>query len=314
MYEAFYNFELTPFSKTPDPSFLFMSRGHEEALARLLFAVENRELIVLTGEVGCGKTTITRALIDSLGDDYKIVLILNPCLSPSQLLRTIARRLDLDTTLRHKDELLDVIYEEMYRLYEKGIIPVIIIDEAHLIPKKETFEEVRLLTNFQLDDTNLVSLVLSGQPALGELVAREDFSAFRQRIGLYYNLDSLSESETERYIAHRLTISGRQDRLFTEDAISRIYQYTSGIPRLINSIATAALLEGMGREASIIDFGIIEDAAGELLLEIAVPDRTGSSAAGKNGQKPAGRKDGLIGCERPDKKLLQDDTTPIIYL
>jgi len=314
MYEEFYNFRLTPFSKTPDPSFLYMSKGHEEALARLLFAVENRELIVLTGEVGCGKTTITRALIDALGDDYKIVLILNPCLSPSQLLRTIARRLDLDTTLRHKDELLDVIYEKMFHLYEQGIIPVIIIDEAHLIPKKETFEEVRLLTNFQLDDTNLVSLVLSGQPALGDLVAREDFSAFRQRIGLYYSLDSLSEIETEQYIAHRLAVSGRQDSLFTEDAISRIYQYTSGIPRLINSIATAALLEGMGREVSIIDFGIIEDAAKELLLEIAVPDRKGSSAAGKNGQKPGASGNGLLGSERAGNKLLSNDSSPIIYL
>lgn len=306
MYEEFYNFHVTPFSKTPDPSFLFMSAGHEEALARLLFAVENRELIVLTGEVGCGKTTITRALIDALGENYKVVLILNPCLSPSQLLRTIARRLELDSSLRHKDELLDVIYEKMFQLYEQGTVPVIIIDEAHLIPQKETFEEVRLLTNFQLDDTNLVSLVLAGQPALGDMVARDDFSAFRQRIGLYYNLDPLSESETERYIKHRLTVSGRKDRLFTEDAVSRIFQYTNGIPRLINSLATAALLEGLGRESSIIDFGIIEDAAQELHLKI--------TAGSRNGQKISSLNIGKSEIGKGNCQLLTNDTSPIIYL
>lgn len=313
MYEEFYNFRVTPFSKTPDPSFLFMSAGHEEALARLLYAVENRELIVLTGEVGCGKTTITRALIDALGDNYKIVLILNPCLSPSQLLRTIARRLDLDSTLRHKDELLDVIYERMFQLYEQGTIPVIIFDEAHLIPKKETFEEVRLLTNFQLDDSNLVSLVLAGQPALGEIIAREDFSAFRQRVGLYYNLDPLSESETESYIRHRLGVSGRKDRLFTEDAVSRIFQYTNGIPRVINSLATAALLEGFGRESPIIDFGIIEDSAKELHLTISAGNRNGQGATGRNGDTLSCQ-NGIVDPDSENRKLLINDTSSIIYL
>ncbi|MGE5893303.1 MAG: ExeA family protein [bacterium] len=279
MYEEFYHFNRTPFSKTPDPSFLYRSRGHEEALARLLYAVEVREFVVLTGEVGCGKTTITRALIDSLGDRYAIVLILNPCLSPSQFLKTIARRLELDTAMKQRDELMDMIYEKVYALNEQGMTPVIIIDEAHLIPKRETFEEVRLLTNFQLDDKNLVSLVLAGQPALRELILRDDFRALRQRIGLYYNLDPLSEQETGEYIRHRLALSGGDEMLFTDSALALIYRYAGGIPRLINSLATTALLEGVGKEAAVIDDTLVLDAARELMLNSTEPMNPAAGSA-----------------------------------
>jgi type II secretory pathway predicted ATPase ExeA len=233
--------------------------------------------VVLTGEVGCGKTTITRALIDSLDDHHKIILIVNPCLSPSQLLRTIARRLDLDTHLRQKDELIDIIYENMFGLYERGITPVVIIDEAHLIPNRATFEEIRLLTNFQLDNTNLVSIILAGQPALSRIIAQEEFMALRQRIGLYYNLESLSQQETREYVLHRVFKGGRKDTLFSDDALELMFRYSEGVPRLINSIATAALLEGVGREAGIIDAYIIEEAARELMLKPSPPEDTTAS-------------------------------------
>src|SRR5512135_3353080 len=166
MYEEYYGLTVRPFSKTPDPRFLFLSKSHEEALARLQYAVEEKELILLTGEIGCGKTTLTRALMDMLGSGHRVMNIINPRLSPLQFLRTIAMGMDIDIRsgrkANHKADLLDAIYKKVYQDYESGISPVIIIDEAQLIPGKDTFEEIRLLTNFQLDHTNLLCLVLVG--------------------------------------------------------------------------------------------------------------------------------------------------------
>lgn len=149
MYEEFYGLTARPFTKTPDPKYLFLSRSHEEALARLQYAVEEKELILLTGDVGCGKTTLTRALMDILGESYKIVTIINPVLTPAQFLRALAKRLDIDIPSVYKSDLLDAIYEKVYQEYEAGTSIVIIIDEAQLIPSRDTFEEIRLLTNFE---------------------------------------------------------------------------------------------------------------------------------------------------------------------
>ncbi len=267
MYEEFYKFSQTPFSKTPDPAFLYMSKGHEEALARLMYAVEQRELVLLTGEVGCGKTTITRALIDALDDNHRVVLILNPRLSPVQLLRTIARRLEIDITSKYRDDLLESINQKVYELFEEDVTTVIIIDEAQLIPKKETFEEVRLLTNFQLDDTNLLSVILVGQPGLRKRLTHKTYRALRQRIGLFYSLGPLSKSDTSEYVKFRMKIGGRENSLFTREAVSLMHTYSEGIPRLINSISNAALLDGFGREAESIDADLIHGAARELMLE-----------------------------------------------
>lgn len=266
MYERFYGLKEKPFSKTPDPKFLFLSKTHEEALARLQYAVEEKELILLTGEVGSGKTTLTRALMDSLGEKYRVIVIINPRLTPIQFLRTIAKRFDIDITHNTKDSLLDLIYEKVYKDYENGITPVIIIDEAQLIPNKDTFEEIRLLTNFQLDKTNLLSIILVGQTELKKRLNHKVYLPLRQRIGLFYHLRPLEESEIKDYIEYRLKISGADCSFFTDDALKKIYIYSGGIPRLINSIATSALLEGFGKELRIIDESIINDAIRELGL------------------------------------------------
>ncbi len=266
MYENFYGLTQRPFSKTPDPRLLFLSKHHEEALARLHYAVEEKELILLTGEVGCGKTTLTRALMDSLGDTYRVIVIINPRLTPTQFLRTIAKRFDIDIPLNFKDDLLDAICDRVYKDYEKGITPVLIIDEAQLIPNKDTFEEIRLLTNFQLDTTNLLSLILVGQTDLKRRLNHKVYRPLKQRIGLFYHLKPLDKNEIKGYLDYRLHNSGCEGELFTEDAIHLIYRYSSGIPRLINSLATSALLEGFGKERRIIDKTLIRDAARELGL------------------------------------------------
>jgi type II secretory pathway predicted ATPase ExeA len=268
MYEEFYRLKARPFSKTPDPKFLYLSKNHEEALARLHYAVEERELIILTGEIGCGKTTLTRALMDGLGPEYRIINIINPGLTPVQFLRTIAMRMEIDLHVKggHKADLLDAIYAKVYGDFEAGVSPVIIIDEAQLIPSKDTFEEIRLLTNFQLDYTNLISLILVGQPDLRRRLNHKSYLALKQRIGLFFHLGPITEDEIKNYVMHRVRISGREDILFSDAAIKALFRYSGGIPRLINSIATSALLDGYAGEVAIIDESLITSAAKELEL------------------------------------------------
>jgi type II secretory pathway predicted ATPase ExeA len=264
MYEEYYGFKMKPFSKTPDPRFLYMSKGHAEALARLQYGVEEKEFILLTGEIGSGKTTLSRALIDSLNSSHKIVLIINPRLSPVNLLKTLANGFGIDRPSRSRNNILEVIYNSLYNLYTEGNVPIIIIDEAQLIPSKDTFEEIRLLTNFQLDDTNLLSIVLIGQPDLRKRLEGKSYQSLRQRIGLLYHLEGLTEEEVYAYINHRISIAGREERTFTESAIRSVHRHSGGIPRKINNLCTYALLEGFGRGVSLIEEDIIEDVAGEL--------------------------------------------------
>jgi type II secretory pathway predicted ATPase ExeA len=264
MYEAYYGFKMKPFSKTPDPRFLYMSKAHAEALARLQYGVEEKEFILLTGEIGSGKTTLSRALIDSLNSSHQIILIINPRLSPTNLLKTLAKGFSIDRLPRSRNDILEEIYNSLYNLYTEGRVPVIIIDEAQIIPGRETFEEIRLLTNFQLDDTNLFSLMLIGQPDLRKRLEGKAYQSLRQRIGLLYHLGGLSEEEVSAYISHRMAVAGREEKTFSDGAIRSIHRYSGGIPRKINSLCTYALLEGFGKGISLIDEEIIEDVAGEL--------------------------------------------------
>ncbi|NOY40185.1 MAG: AAA family ATPase [Nitrospirae bacterium] len=266
MYKDFYGLREKPFNKTPDPRFLYLSKAHEEAFARLQYVVEEKETILFTGEIGCGKTTLTRALMDSLNEQYRVILIVNPRLTATQFLRTIARRMDVKPPFNHKDDLLEAIYRKVYEDHENGITPVIIIDEAQLIPKKETFEEIRLLTNFQLDNTNLISLIFVAQPDILRRLKHKAYAPLRQRIGIFYHLPSLSEREVSEYIKHRLKVSGREIPLFTDEATDLIHRYSGGIPRLINSIATSALLDAFSKDSQLVDNTNVMDAVEELGL------------------------------------------------
>lgn len=267
MYEEFYGLKKKPFSKTPDPEFLYLSKTHEEALARLQYAVEEREIALLTGEVGSGKTTITRALMDNLDEvKYRTVLVLNPRLSPLQFLKLLLKRLDIPQVPSNRHELTELLYERIYELYSSGITPVLIIDEAQLISDRKVFEELRLLSNFQLDKENLLSIILVAQPDIRKRIRNRVYLPLRQRIGLYYHIGPLTEEEVKEYIEFRLKKAGRLEPLFTDGAIKRIYLYSGGIPRMINNIANIALLEGMGRERDIIDEAIVDAAASELAL------------------------------------------------
>ena len=266
MYKEFYGLKEKPFSKTPDPRFLYLSDGHREALARLQYVLEERELALLTGEIGCGKTTISRALMDTIGDAYHFCFILNPRLSAMELLRVIAASLEVDSPSNSKDSLLAEITVALYRFHGEGRCPVIIIDEAQLIPDREIFDEIRLLTNFQLDDQNLMSVIVMGQPELRKILAVPVYEPFRQRIAINYHLKALNLEETLEYLDFRVEVAGGEAGLFSPDAVQRIFEISGGVPRKINTVATNALLTGFGRDASWIGASIIDEIMNELVV------------------------------------------------
>jgi type II secretory pathway predicted ATPase ExeA len=275
MYETFYGLHDKPFRKTPDPRYLFLNETYEEALERLAFAVEEVELSLLTGEVGCGKTLLTRALIDRLGDRYEVGMILNPRLAPRQFLRTVARELGVAEPRFHSSDLLDQIHARLLDLDEKGRPALLVVDEAHLIPGKPTFEEIRLLTNFQLDDRNLIAIVLVGQPELRERLKHRAYRALTQRIGAEFHLTPLSADDAVAYVRHRLKVAGATRTVLSDSAIRRLHAASRGVPRVLNHLATQALLEGMARGAAVVDEDMASAAVAdrELVTQMAEAER-----------------------------------------
>jgi len=266
MFEQHFGLTAKPFGKTPDPSFLFESRQHKEALARLEYAVEEKELALLVGDIGSGKTTLSRALIDRVGETRPVILLINPRLTPTQLLRAVARGLGAEPA-RFRNDLLDQIHTKLYELYEQQREPVLLIDEAQLIPSKATFDEIRLLTNFQLDDQNLLSVVLIGQPELEERLERGAYEPLRQRIGMRYSLGPLSLDETIDYIEHRIRVAGGTRNPFSREAMAEIHALSGGIPRLINTLATTSLLDAFGEDSGTVEAARIASAAQEHRME-----------------------------------------------
>jgi type II secretory pathway predicted ATPase ExeA len=262
MYLEFYGLSRRPFSKTPDPAFLYRSRQHAEALARLAHAVEEREPAVLTGEVGAGKTTLSRALVDEFAERCRFSFVVNPSLPAAQLLGAIAEGFGIPGR-RRKADVWSALGEHVARLDAEGRFPVVIVDEAQLLGRA-AFDELRLLTNLAADDRPLVGLLLLGQPELRERVRERGGEAFAQRIGVAYHVGALDEDETGRYLAHRLGVAGRSEPLFEPEAVATLHLRAGGLPRRINQIAASALLEGFVRDAGRIDAEVVEAAAADL--------------------------------------------------
>ena len=219
---------------------------------------------MLTGGIGCGKTTLSRKLMDELGAQYKIVLLTNPRLSPLEFLHALALRLGVDSPADNKSELLEQLGAQLFQFYQQQLHPVLLIDEAQLIPHKDVFDEIRLLTNYQLDDVNLISVILMGQPELSKRLAHPVYEPLRQRIGIQFSLRPLQAAEVADYLSHRLACAGGSRDLFAADAVAAIAKVSGGIPRRINQLASLALLEGFGRGVSQIDAAIIEAVSDEL--------------------------------------------------
>jgi len=253
MYAEYFGLREKPFRKTPDPRYLYLTEAHEEALEQLLFAVEEMELALLTGEVGSGKTLLTRVLVDRVGESHEIGMILNPRLPPRQFLSAVAAELGVAEPRFRSNELLDQIHERLLALDEAGRPALLIVDEAHLIPGRATFEEIRLLTNFQLDDRNLIAVVLVGQPELRTRLEKKAFRPLTQRIGADFHLRPLDAAEAAEYVRHRLAVAGGRADLFSEGAVARLHHAAEGIPRVMNHLATQALLEAMARGLTKVD-------------------------------------------------------------
>jgi type II secretory pathway predicted ATPase ExeA len=274
VYLDFYGLGRKPFSKTPDPEFLFPSRQHAEALARLSHALEEREVAVLTGEVGAGKTTLSRALVDAFAERCRFSFVIHPALPPAQLLGAIAEGFGLHPA-RRKADAFAALAEHVARLDAQGLFAVVVVDEAQLLAGRPAFDELRLLTNLTADDRALVGLVLVGQPELRERVHDKGGEAFAQRVGVAYHLGSLDREETGAYIVHRLAVAGRAEPLFDAGAVDAVHRHAGGVPRRVNQLAANALLEGFAREAAVISAEVVDAAAADLAAYMGTGSRAG---------------------------------------
>lgn len=258
MYLEYWGLQKFPFENVPDPEFMYYSSEHEEALARLVYAVKrNKGVVLLTGEIGCGKTTLSRVFIQQLADsEYDIGLITNPSLEPVDFVKEALYQIGLNPIpSQSKSELLKMLNERMIENTKKNRMTLLIIDEAQLIHKL-TFEEIRLLSNFQLNDRYLLTLILIGQPELRDII-REN-RQLDQRVAIRYHLNPLNRDNTGQYVAVRLEKAGRANNIFTTAAMEEIYSYSEGIPRKINNICDLALLIGFSMKTETIDVDIIK--------------------------------------------------------
>ncbi len=264
--EAFYGLDRNPFRKAPDPEHLHLSAGVEEALARLEYAASEREIAVLTGGIGVGKTTLTRRLVDRLGDEVQIVWIMNPRLTPNQFLRQMAMRLEIEPLPRDRVTLLDAIHEAVVDAWAAGRPVVLLVDEAQMLPFPETFEELRLLTNVQGDGENLMAVLLVGQPELEERLAHPRMAPLSQRIGVRFHLGPLGDDEVAAYLKTRAASAGRPTPLFDDEATALLATASHGIPRVLNNLCGQALLAGFIAGRDPIDRVTIESVIDDLGL------------------------------------------------
>ncbi|MFL6198097.1 MAG: ExeA family protein [Thermoanaerobaculia bacterium] len=248
MYNDFYGFREAPFNITPDPRFLFFSDRHREAYNHILFGLRERKgFIQITGEVGAGKTTVCRALLEELGPQYRTALILNPCLTGDQLLRSILIELGLepsDDRRFDRVEALQRLNQYLLDQLAEGNDVVLLIDEAQDL-SHDLLEQIRLLSNLETDQRKLLQIVLLGQPELRQKLDDAGLRQLRQRITVRYHLAPLSRQEMEHYIQHRLQVVGANGRpSFSRWALGSIYRYSGGVPRLVNAVCDKALLCG----------------------------------------------------------------------
>jgi len=248
MYERFYGLFRQPFAVTPDPSLLYMSRVHREALATIVYGIETRKgFIVCTGEVGTGKTTVVRAFFDQAkSDSFEIIYIFAPQVSPLEMATFICRELD-EADPPSVFAAVPRLQWKLLEIFESGKTVVLMIDEAQLLPR-ETLEFLRLLSNFETDREKLIQIILVGQPELDNTLVRRDMRQVNQRVALRARLAPLELNESMEYIEHRLLASGAEDltQILSPSAAWRIAEAAGGIPRAINILADNVLIAGLG--------------------------------------------------------------------
>jgi general secretion pathway protein A len=265
MYEAFYGFREKPFNLTPDPKFLYLSAKHHEAFAHLEFGLQQRGgFIVVTGEVGTGKTTICRYFLERLDETTVSAFILYPALGTTELLRSVNRDLGIAFDGASDKELIDVLHEFLLESRLSGKNIVLVIDEAQNL-SRDVLEQVRLISNLETDTEKLIQIVLMGQSELNEMLAQNDLRQLAQRITARYHLNPLNRAEMTQYVRHRLAVAGGLSQVdFTPGALRRIHRFSGGVPRLINLVCDRSLLAGYVLEQKEITAGIVGRAVKEL--------------------------------------------------
>jgi general secretion pathway protein A len=277
MYEKHFGLTERPFSIAPDPRFLYMSRQHREALAHLLYGVgEGGGFVQLTGEVGTGKTTMSRCLLEQLPQEVDVALILNPRVTALELLASVCDelRIQYDAQTTSIKSLTDVLNEYLLEAHSRGRRTVLIIDEAQNLGS-DALEQVRLLTNLETTREKLLQVILVGQPELRVLLARQELRQLSQRITARYHLEPIRRDEIAAYISHRLEICGATEALFSERAIDQIHNFSQGVPRLINVLCDRAMLGAFVEGKRRIEPQIVRKAAREVLPEEGVEQRGG---------------------------------------
>lgn len=261
MYLDYYSLVEEPFSVTADPKFLYLSEGHEEAQAHLLYAIrKQRGFVCITGGVGTGKTMLLNSLLTTVDEGFTFAFIYQSANDITELLRYVFKDLGIeDKGYTTKSEQLTVLNDFLLQEMEQNRNVVLVIDEAQNLGVS-VLEDLRLISNLETSKKKLIQIVLAGQSELAELLARQELRQLNQRIALRYHLGSMSEQETAEYIWHRLKIAGSpRDDLFDNEAVRAIYQFTHGIPRLINQVCDTALLKGFLRKKPVIDGQTVAD-------------------------------------------------------
>lgn len=269
MYESFYGLKENPFNVTPNPEYLYLGESHREALAQLLYGIrEKKGFIVITGEVGTGKTTLLHYLLEKLnGNDHThTAFLFNPKLTVNDFIQYILKDLGVRVQGQTKGEYLHHLHRYLLNAYRKDERVVLIVDEAQGL-KPELLEEIRLLSNLETSRAKLLQIVLVGQPELDKTLSQPEFRQLRQRINLRFQLSPLSFKETKEYIEKRLRIAGATEPIFTEKAIKEIYRRSGGIPRLINIICDNALLNGFALDQKVVDEKSVREVSADLHLK-----------------------------------------------
>lgn len=268
-YLEFYKLKEYPFSNAVDNRFYYNSTQHAEAIVRVKYAIDTRKgLAIAIGDIGTGKTTVARRLLDELDEtryEAALLVVLHSSVTSDWLMKKIAMQLGVEHPSNSKLELIGQIYKKLIEIYEKGLKTVVIIDEAQMLQSREIMEEFRGLLNMEISGGKLITFIFFGLPQLEDALSLD--KPLKQRVAVRYTLKAFKESVTHDYIHHRLKVAGCENNIFTFDAINSVHLFSKGVPRLINSICDNALLEAFLQKKEMIDNSIIESVVIDLGLK-----------------------------------------------